>query len=726
MSQENLERQVRRLATSRRAREALSSMGLRPETVERFELGLKAPYRSRRDGLLVEDALSFPIKGADGVRLPRFGFVNLDGVTSNPVHDLGWGTGPPLSYWSAPASASLPLLVVEDALTLWSLHQAIVSTGASDILVLAPSHPGDVPFEWTCERFWADWPSVTLLVPRGDLPSQLAAVGTCAGRDVVTLEMPDGAKSWHEQLRAVGDRDGLHRILMPASGASARGSAAASDGPEVGFFPYEPVDLASTFLEGNLYYPFKVERRQREVPDGVRGGMPTLVLDYTVRVLRSDGRVLDIEELPSSGNVSAGDRVLALADGTRILRRPEPSDFSSWRFASIAGYARRVGSGRDAPHRPLARIADDLEATVRASVVLPEQDDYAVVVSYVLLSYVYQVFEAVPLLLVQGPKGSGKTELGQVLADLSCNAVMVGQSSAAGIARLVDELRGLLVVDDLESVARATTSNSNILQLLKVAYKRASASKPVVDRSGRVRTLHAFGPKVVTNTKGVEPILASRMVTVGTRCLSEQDSVAELVGADPGAAQDLRDELHCWGMAQAGAVAEAAASITRWGDRRDEIERPLRVLGSMVSERFVSRLGRALARDAGATASVDLSKVVLRLLGNPSSPGWLSISQLQLEVALAGGDAGSPESLGRMLADDGFRREGEPIRRRLHGMLCRIVPVLSDGDVGEPEDALSFCRARSVCESCRYVDVCPALFPALGRGKDGRAHGPSS
>ena len=269
--------------------------------------------------------------------------------------------------------------------------------------------------------------------------------------------------------------------------------AAASDGPEVGFFPYEPVDLASTFLEGNLYYPFKVERRKREVPDGVRGGMPTLVLDYTVRVLRSDGRVLDIEELPSSGNVSAGDRVLALADGTRILRRPEPSDFSSWRFASIAGYARRVGSGRDAPHRPLARIADDLEATVRASVVLPEQDDYAVVVSYVLLSYVYQVFEAVPLLLVQGPKGSGKTELGQVLADLSCNAVMVGQSSAAGIARLVDELRGLLVVDDLESVARATSACPHEMETRERRCQLVRESMPQFLLEELLRSLDTFG-----------------------------------------------------------------------------------------------------------------------------------------------------------------------------------------------------------------------------------------
>lgn len=726
MSEENLDRQRQRLGRSRAARDVLAGWGLSSATAERYALGLKAPYRSRADGQLVEDALSFPVFGADGGRLARFAFLNLDGVTSNPVHPVGWGVGTPLSYWSTIASPALPLVVAPDVRTLWLLEQLLDGDdAASRIVLLSRSHGGDAPLEWASPRFWADWPRVTVLDDGSRGPSLGHTVKRLAGRELLRLERPEGHNSWSEALRAgMSARDFRARLASAPVWETALEQEAIDPG-ELGDFGYAPVHVASAFVDGNVYYPYLVEERTIESAGRRPGGRETIVQGYSVRVMRSDGRVLRVETLPAPRDAPGDARVVALSDGTRISSEPAVSRFSSWSFRSIERFARLRREGAARLHRTPDLIAADVEAYLRDCAWLPKPDDFAVATAYVMATYVYQVFDAVPLLLVTGRKGSGKSELAQALADLSCNGVVVGQASAAGLVRLMHETRGLLVLDDLERVgAGVGGAFAEIHQMLKVGYKRSTGRKPVVDRSGTVVTLDFYGPKAITNTTGVEPILGSRCVRVATAPIpAALAAELELPGPDGVRAQELRDELHCWGMARAVDVHAAYQRTARKRARREEIEAPLRAVATMVGEAFGRRLVAALTADAPVAADVDPVERVRRAVRSCGTGAQVSIQQIQLELALAGAEL-SPEAVGRALVAAGLRApDAVATRVRLHGVLCRVVELGGGADAGEGDRGsagpLDFCRTAP-CSACRYAAVCRTTLPQLFGGK-GRA-----
>ena len=96
----------------------------------------------------------------------------------------------------------------------------------------------------------------------------------------------------------------------------------------------------------------------------------------------------------------------------------------------------------------------DLVGYLRELTWLPDEHDRALLAAYVVLSYVYDAVDAIPMLLLNGGKGSGKSSLAEGLADLSYNGHMLGGGSEKAFVRFVDEGRGLLVLDDLEAVGR--------------------------------------------------------------------------------------------------------------------------------------------------------------------------------------------------------------------------------------------------------------------------------
>lgn len=186
---------------------------------------------------------------------------------------------------------------------------------------------------------------------------------------------------------------------------------------------------------------------------------------------------------------------------------------------------RDVGEGRP-PHRPLGAIVADLLAYLRELSWLPNEDDHALLAAYVAMSYCYDAFDAIPMLLLNGGKGSGKFSLAEGLADLSYNGRMLGGGSEKAFVRFVDQGRRFLMLDDLEAVGRRGPDDGgygDINQILKVSYSKATGLKSVVERNGATRTLNFFyGPKVITNISGIDAVSASRTFTVHCRPLPRE------------------------------------------------------------------------------------------------------------------------------------------------------------------------------------------------------------
>ena len=70
--------------------------------------------------------------------------------------------------------------------------------------------------------------------------------------------------------------------------------------------------------------------------------------------------------------------------------------------------------------------------------------------TYVLLTWVYNRFSSIPYLRVIGDYGSGKTRLLQVLNICYKSIIASGNASEAPIFRLIDRYGGTLIIDEAE------------------------------------------------------------------------------------------------------------------------------------------------------------------------------------------------------------------------------------------------------------------------------------
>jgi hypothetical protein len=455
--------------------------------------------------------------------------------------------------------------------------------------------------------------------------------------------------------------------------------------------------------------------------------------------------------------------VLALTDGTRIEREPQPNHYATWQLASLQGFIRAMQSGQSPPHRPLGELLRDVLTHLKHSVWLPYEEDYIILALYVAMSFVYQVFDAIPLVIISGEKGTGKSELGDAVAKVAFNATIIGQGSAAGLVRLLNEARGLVVLDDLESVGRSLgdASFSDLNQMLKLSYKKQTGRKAITDKSGKTTIFDFYGPKVINNTRGVDSVLGSRMVHVRTRRMPEAvRQAARITGSDPGRLVSLRNELHVWGMANARPVHERYLSLMgRKGDRCDEISATLRAIAEMAEDdTFSSVLELALARQPARRARVDdpvaLLKEAVYNCVRQGAVRELSASQLSLELRLIADQSlpqdlaeqsqawRQPEWIGHQLRALEIRDAGKKVSRvRLYGVITRVyelragyvesvVDDLIAADVPVPvsKEPLAFCE-QTTCGKCPYNLICEATVRGLqsakmlNRGKSGRKAG---
>lgn len=718
---ENELRLRRRLWSDAPALRSVRELGLTDATVRRFRLGLREPYVSRETGLTTERALSFPVLSADGTRRSRWGYLNLEGVTAYPPHPVGWGPGAVRTCWSRAVTPGATLLIVPTAVDMWLVAQAMGEAWGS-LVIACPSWPGGAPPEWRDPRFWRSWDRVVLgLSGRADDEDLAMVAGRAADRELHRCAPPDGER-WADLVRTGASATEVRRLLVDAPRWTPVATLPATMVVETGGdYEADPIAIEGAFVGGLMHHPVTVERRELE-QHGT--GAVEVVQRYVTRVLRADGLLLDVVRLPAPAGTPASGRVLALSDGTRIVSAPQPGRFGTWRFASIRDFIAAREAGREPAHRSAARLLADVEAQLRAGVWLPHSEDYALAAVFVMATFVHRVFDAFPILLVNGPKGTGKSELGQAIAALSCNGLVAGRVTPAGLVRLLAESRGTVVLDDLEAVG-AGRGSEDLVQILKTSYKASTARRVTPGRDGRVEVVDYFAPKVVTNIAGADPVLLSRMLPVRTGAMPNDVEFGMGVADVPA----LRDELHTWAMCEAASVADAYAPLREAArDRRAEIAAPLRAIATVAGlPDLARRLEEALAAEPEAVAEtleVVLGRALRRIVGDEGATE-LAMPRVLLEIgSMSDGRVRLPsaESLGRLLIAIGAREaDGEVARRRLHGEVVRVYRFSERfmESVGRPPtaapDAFAFCSGP--CGRCPYDAVCETVVPGLRRAK---------
>lgn len=395
---ENLSRLKSNLRRNRRVLQRLYDAGLMARTVDKFHLGVKESPPAEREGGEADAVVCYPVISYAGDPLSRYGHFPVPAMAGKRLCDGALGAGKPRTYYSGAAAGRRTLLVADDPWQLWVLDQHLEETelGARAVII-CPSHGQVIPDEWKTVGFWSGWDAVYFLhsnTGRHDVTSR-SLLRYC-GRDVFRVLAPgDDGRGWDDFFRSGSTAEQFIELLNAATVFSDPSPKNNEGYDDVGEYAVRPVNINGAFVNGHLYYPFTIERRElEEIKSRGGGSVRRLVASYITKVLRSDGAVLDVVRLAAPRGTPRDRHVLALTDGTRLEREPQFSHYATWQLGSIQSFITAIQSREPAPHRPLGEILIDVVDHLRRSVWLPFEGYYALLAVYSAMSFVYQVFDA--------------------------------------------------------------------------------------------------------------------------------------------------------------------------------------------------------------------------------------------------------------------------------------------------------------------------------------------
>jgi hypothetical protein len=121
---------------------------------------------------------------------------------------------------------------------------------------------------------------------------------------------------------------------------------------------------------------------------------------------------------------------------------------------------------------------------------------------YSLLSWAHDAFGAVPYLAFLGDKDSGKTRMGETVANICYSTVMLsGASTIAPMFRLIDRYRGTLFMDEVDYEKSEMTSEW--IKMMNVGYKPTGVIWRMDKHLGDMepKAYMVYGPKIITHRK---------------------------------------------------------------------------------------------------------------------------------------------------------------------------------------------------------------------------------
>jgi hypothetical protein len=322
---------------------------------------------------------------------------------------------------------------------------------------------------------------------------------------------------------------------------------------------------------------------------------------------------------------------LELPDGSVLYVAPEPgepfaNDTPAWSAAARGAWL----NGAPAPD-PSATFQSLCER-INYFIDLPPATAHgatATLALWVMLSYTYPAWDAVPYLYVGGPMGSGKSRVLEVLQRVVFRPLSSSNVTAPTLFRSLHAQGGVLLFDEAERLRQSTPEQNEIQSVLLSGYKRggtATRLEPQPDGTFRPVQFAVYGPKALACIAGLPSTLSSRCIQVMMfRSAASSPKPKRRLDAVPAVWQTMRDDLHAlalehgptWGQL----VSRAHVVPSGIGGRNYELWQPLLALADWFEEHgsdgllaLVQEHARAAVASAKGDAVPEADEILLELL----------------------------------------------------------------------------------------------------------------
>lgn len=205
----------------------------------------------------------------------------------------------------------------------------------------------------------------------------------------------------------------------------------------------------------------------------------------------------------STGNIEKRDR---FEEANKIYIPDIDSSLISDGIIRIPGGTSDYGDIRD--------LLSDMHIYLNKYVDIEDEIDREIVLTYVLLTWVYRRFSSIPYLRVIGDWGSGKSRLLKVLGICYKSIYTSGNASEAPIFRLMHKYGGTLIIDEAE-LSRANDRCEGIKEILRFGKDSGGVVARCDGVNFEVKTYRVFGPKILGSRRSYnDDALESRIINI--------------------------------------------------------------------------------------------------------------------------------------------------------------------------------------------------------------------
>lgn len=172
------------------------------------------------------------------------------------------------------------------------------------------------------------------------------------------------------------------------------------------------------------------------------------------------------------------------------------------------------------PLKTTRELAAYLEAFVKSVYLLPTNSDARIIAYYILLTWMYDCFKAIPYLRATGEPGSGKSELMKRVA-LACYRRIIanGCSTPSVLFRMTETYKGTVYMDEMDLQSSDASSEAiKYLTLGAMSDGEIIRMEEVLGPDGMKRykpvMYRTFAPKLIAMQKEFrDPAVATRCIT---------------------------------------------------------------------------------------------------------------------------------------------------------------------------------------------------------------------
>lgn len=170
-----------------------------------------------------------------------------------------------------------------------------------------------------------------------------------------------------------------------------------------------------------------------------------------------------------------------------------------------------------------ATIIAEIEAFIQMTY-YAKPDVVKVLALWIYATYYYKLFTSgFPYLMINGSKGTGKSTMDLIVYLLAFNPTFTVNTSEAALYRRIDFIGGTFILDELENLTDSKkVDDSGIAAVLKAGYSEAGEIMRVDPDTKHAKGFSAFGPKVISNIRGLEDVIADRCIRIDTQVAPEE------------------------------------------------------------------------------------------------------------------------------------------------------------------------------------------------------------